>query len=134
MLKKSLLVMIALLPAISHAIPTAKAVANTQGVTTQILAPTEIYGGYGINLTNDTKKSQLFYWTLTLCPLTQPEHCQVFQDHTALYPGQKWSKAYTLHSTIVFRAIGSKPINVKTEITGAAYSIAESTQYVDVHY
>jgi hypothetical protein len=122
------------LPVVACAKPTAVAVASIQGVTTQIMQPTDITGVYGINLTNDTQKSQMFYWTLTLCPMTQQERCEVFTDHTALYPGQKWSKAYVLHNTIIFKAIGSKPIWVKTEITGAAYSVAESTQYVDVHY
>ena len=123
-----------IVPALVHAQPSAIAVATTLGDTTQILAPTDIVSAHGINLTNDTKQSQLFYWTISLCPMTQPEHCQYFSDHTALYPGQKWSKAYTLHSTIMFKAIGTKTITAKTEITGAAYSVAYDSKFVDVHY
>ncbi len=133
MIKKALATFF-IVPSLVVAKPTAIAVAATQSLTTQIMQPTDIDGAYGINLTNDTKVSQMFYWTLTLCPMTQQEHCQTFMDHTSLYPGQKWSKAYVLHNTVVFRAIGSKPIWVKTEITGAAYSVAEDTKYVDVHY
>lgn len=133
MFKKSLAILL-ILPTISHAAPSALAVAATQGVTTQILQPTDIVSVHGINLSNDSSISQLFYWTVSLCPETQPERCKIFSDHTALAPHQKWSHIYNFRSTIVFKAIGSKPITAKTEITGAASSVVYDTKYVDVHY
>jgi hypothetical protein len=131
---KKYLIMLLALPIVCSAKPTAFAVAASQSVTTQIMQPTDINSAHGINLTNDTSKPQMFYWTITLCPDTQPERCQSFSDHTSLYPSQKWSKVYNLKSTIVFKAIGSKSITAKTEITGAAYSLAYDQKYVDVHY
>jgi len=119
---------------VAMAKPSAIAVAATQGVTTQILQPTDIVSAHGINIANDSSESKLFYWTVSFCPETQPEHCQTFSDHTALAPHQKWSHVYNFRSVIVFKAVGSKPITAKTEITGAASSIAYDTKYVDVHY
>lgn len=133
MLKKSLALLL-VLPAIAHATPTALAVAATQGVTTQILQPTEIASAHGINIANSGPGIKTFNWTVTFCPETQPEHCQTLSDHLTLYPGQKWSHVYQFRNTIVFKAIGSKPISAKTEITGAANSTAYDVKYVDVHY
>ncbi len=131
---KKILAILLVLPNLSYALPTAKSVASTQPGTTQIMQPTDIHSSHTITITNDQDKSAMFYWTMTLCPDTQPDRCQTINDHLGLSKGQRFTKTYYITSTIVFRAIGSKSITAKTEITGAVYSVAYDQKYVDVHY
>lgn len=131
---KKVLVTLLVLPTLAQALPSALAVARSESVTTKIETPTTINSVHGVNLANDATVSKLFYWTVSLCPETQPNLCRTFSDHTALAPGQKWSHVYNFSTVVVFHAVGSKAITAKTEITGAAVSTAIDPQYVDVHY
>lgn len=133
MIKKALATLLAL-PLTVHANPSALAVAATQGAMTQILQPTTIISAHGINISNDSSSYKTFYWTISLCPDTQPNRCQTLSDHLALASGQHWSHVYNFSEVIVFRAVGSKSITAKTEITGAANSVAYDNKYVDVVY
>jgi len=117
-----------------HAAPKATAIAATQGITTQIMMPTEIASAHRITISNDTPGAKMFYWTITLCPDTQPERCISQKNQLGLTQGQHWTHDYQLRESIVFRAVGSKSISAKTEITGAAYSVHYDQKYVDVHY
>jgi len=117
-----------------HAAPQATAIATTQGITTQILQPTEIASAHRITISNDTPGAKMFYWTITLCPDTQPEKCVSQTNHLGLTQGQHWTHDYQLRQMVVFRAVGTKSVSAKTEITGGAYSVGYDYKFVDVHY
>lgn len=135
-MKLKLLALALLASQVTFAQPTdtAVAVAGTAGVTTQINQPTTIHSVHGVTIYNTTPGDKVFYWTVSLCPDTQPEHCMIKKDHLNLATGQHWGKTYYLDSVVVFHAVGTKPISAKTEITGGAYAVAYDTKYAEVHY